>query len=282
MVPEESRTLDLVELARRVEDAGNRGDLDEAMSFFAPDAVWDLSPMGIGIVEGRAAIRRYLEDWLRAYDYVTSESEEAHDLGSGVGFQVHTQPARPRGSSGEVHQRSARVVLTVDALIARVTSYTEIDEGRAAAQRLADDRASAMSDDSTAVDAVALLRRYSDAVVRRDFDEVERCVAPNVRFVTAASGTLEGRAAVRALIEDIVRPFETFEIDEGEEIRSLGNGVVLAVFFTKGRMAGGVGELRSPFASVSVVAHGVIEWHAHYTEPGEARAAAERLATERG
>ena len=45
--------------------------------------------MGIGIVEGRAAIRRYLEDWLRAYDYVTSESEEARDLGSGVGFQVH-------------------------------------------------------------------------------------------------------------------------------------------------------------------------------------------------
>jgi len=130
-------------------------------------------------------------------------------------------------------------------------------------------------------DAVELVRRYSDAVVRRDFNEVERCVTPNVCFVTAASGTLEGRAAVRALVEDIVRPFETFAIDEGEEVRSLGNGVVLAVFFTKGRMVGGVGELRSPFASVSLTTDGLIEWHAHYTDADDARAAAERLAQER-
>jgi ketosteroid isomerase-like protein len=140
VVAEESTTLDFVELARRVEDAGTRRDLDAVMSFFAPDAVWNLSPMGIGIVEGRAAIRRYVEDWLRAYEYITLESEEVHDLGSGVGFQAYTQRARPSGSTGEVHQLSARVVLTVDGLIARVTSYSDIDEARAAAERLAQER----------------------------------------------------------------------------------------------------------------------------------------------
>ena len=31
------------------------------MSFYAPDAVWDVSPMGIGTFEGRAAIRSFLE-----------------------------------------------------------------------------------------------------------------------------------------------------------------------------------------------------------------------------
>jgi ketosteroid isomerase-like protein len=139
-MPEEPTTPDLVQLARRVEDAGNRRDPDEVMSLFAPDAVWDMSPMGIGIVEGRSAIRHYPEDWLRAYDDLTLESEEVHDLGSGVVFQVFEQRARPRGSTGEVHQRSARVVLTVDGLIAMVTSYTEIDEARAAAERLAKER----------------------------------------------------------------------------------------------------------------------------------------------
>jgi ketosteroid isomerase-like protein len=139
-----------------------------------------------------------------------------------------------------------------------------------------------MSEQSQAADAVALVRRYSDAVARRDFDDVEDCFAPNARCVTAASGTLEGRAAVRAMIEEIVGSYETWEIDEGEEVRSVGNGVVLAIFTIKGRWVGGVGELRSPFASVSVIADGLIAWHAHYTDAEEARRSAAGLAEARG
>ena len=139
-MPEESATPDPVELARRVEDAGNRRDIDEVLSFFAPDAVWDISPMDMGIFEGRDAIRRFLEDWLRAYDDLASETEEVRDLGGGVGLQVFTQRGHPIGSTGEVHQRSARVVLMVDGLITRLTSYTDIDEAGAAAERLAQER----------------------------------------------------------------------------------------------------------------------------------------------
>ena len=82
-MPEDSTTPDLVELARRVQDAGNRRDVD---------------------------------------------------------FHVFTQRGRPIGSSGEVHQPSARVMLMVDGLITRLTSYTDIDEAGAAAERLAQER----------------------------------------------------------------------------------------------------------------------------------------------
>jgi ketosteroid isomerase-like protein len=139
-MPEDSTTRDLVELARRVQDAGNRRDIDEVLSFFAPNAVWDISPMDLGIFEGRDAIRHFLEDWLRAYDDLASETEEVRDLGGGVGIQVFTQRGRPSGSTGEVHQRSARVVLMVDGLIARLTSYADIDAACAAAERLAQER----------------------------------------------------------------------------------------------------------------------------------------------
>jgi ketosteroid isomerase-like protein len=130
--------------------------------------------------------------------------------------------------------------------------------------------------------AAAAVWRYRDAVVSRDFDAVELCFEPDVCVVTAASGTLEGRAALRMLIEDILRPYETFEFEDGAEVRGVGNGVVLATFVISGRMGGSANELRSPVSSVSVVVDGLIVWHAHYTDPSEALAGAERLAERRG
>ena len=59
-MPEESTTPDLVELVREAVAAGSRRDLDALMSFYARDAVWDLSPMGIGTFEGGRG-----DPWLR-------------------------------------------------------------------------------------------------------------------------------------------------------------------------------------------------------------------------
>jgi hypothetical protein len=44
-----------------VRDAGSRRDIDEVLSFFAPDAVRDISPMDLGIFEDRDAICRFLK-----------------------------------------------------------------------------------------------------------------------------------------------------------------------------------------------------------------------------
>jgi ketosteroid isomerase-like protein len=47
---EESATPDLVELSRQRLEAVNRRDLEAVMSFFAADAVWDMSPIDMGIL----------------------------------------------------------------------------------------------------------------------------------------------------------------------------------------------------------------------------------------
>jgi ketosteroid isomerase-like protein len=65
-MPDESATPDLEETARRSREALNRGNLDAAVAMYAPDAVWDVSLLGLeGVFEGREAIRGALED-LRA------------------------------------------------------------------------------------------------------------------------------------------------------------------------------------------------------------------------
>jgi ketosteroid isomerase-like protein len=68
MSQEESTTPDLVEFSRRSSEAVNSGDLDAMVSVFAPDAVWGLSPVGMGTFAGRAAIRGFAEDWLGAHE----------------------------------------------------------------------------------------------------------------------------------------------------------------------------------------------------------------------
>jgi hypothetical protein len=45
-MPEEFATPDLVELARLGYAASGCGDIDAIVSPYAPDAVWDVSPLG--------------------------------------------------------------------------------------------------------------------------------------------------------------------------------------------------------------------------------------------
>jgi ketosteroid isomerase-like protein len=137
---EESTTSDLAELTRRSVEAGNSGNFDAMLSFFAPDAIWDMSPLGMGTFEGHPAVRGFLEDWQGAYDKFRVETEEVLDVRNGVTVAIVVQAGRPAGSSGAVRLRYAAVALWTDGLIVRLTNYTNIDEGRAAAERLATSR----------------------------------------------------------------------------------------------------------------------------------------------
>jgi len=137
-MPEESTTSDLVELVRRQFEAGNRRDLDAVTSSFAPDAVMDGRALGDHF-EGRAAIRSFIEDWFGAYEELEFGLEEVRDLGKGVVFAVVTQNGRPVGSAGQVRQREGWVYVWVGRLIAQFT-ISDIDEARAAAERLAQER----------------------------------------------------------------------------------------------------------------------------------------------
>jgi ketosteroid isomerase-like protein len=138
-MPEKSTTPDLVERWRQTNEAFVRRDFDAMMSFFAPDAVWDLSSAGIGKFEGADAIRRFHEDWIGSYgDY--ENQVEAWDLGNDVSFGVLSLDARPAGSAGRVQERWGFTVTWAEGMIVRVIGSTDIDEARAAAERLAEER----------------------------------------------------------------------------------------------------------------------------------------------
>jgi len=137
---EESTTRDFVELVRMAWEVANRRDLDAILRTFRADVVWDASNWGIGTFEGAAAVRRLLEDWFGNYAEWLGALEEVVDLGTGVVFAVVRQRGRPTKSSGVVEVREAFIYEFADDLVARITNFREIDEARAAAERLAEER----------------------------------------------------------------------------------------------------------------------------------------------
>jgi ketosteroid isomerase-like protein len=139
-MPDESTPTNLVELTRRAYEAGSSGDVDLILRFYDPDAVWDMSKAGMGTFEGRAAIRGFFEDWTGSYEGYRIEAVEILDLGSGIVFCEAVQSGRPGGSDSDVRFRYATVITWADRLIVCVTNYFDIDEARAAAERLAQER----------------------------------------------------------------------------------------------------------------------------------------------
>jgi len=138
---EESTTPDLAELTRKQFEAVNRRDLETVMSFCPPDGVYDVSPSGLGTFEGQAAVRGFIKDWWDSFEDLRFELEEVLDLGHGVVLAVARQDARPLDSAGRVQRREAYVLQWAGSTTERVTTYADIDAARAAAERLAEERA---------------------------------------------------------------------------------------------------------------------------------------------
>ena len=139
---EESTTPDLVERWRQASEAADRRDFDTTTGIFAPDAVWEAQPLGITL-KSAPAIRSFLEDWLRSYEDYKYDQEEGHNLGNGVVFVVSRLDARPIGSPGRVEERWAFTVVWAAGVVVRVMARNDVDEARAAAERLAEARAQA-------------------------------------------------------------------------------------------------------------------------------------------
>ena len=137
---EEPTTPDLVELSRRAYEATSRHDIDTLVGFYAPNAVWDGSNVGIGTFEGVAAIRSFIEEWWGTWGEHTIEVEEIVDVGRGVVLLSLREDGRLVGSDGHVEQKRAAVVVWVKGIIERQTPYLDIDAARAAAERLAEER----------------------------------------------------------------------------------------------------------------------------------------------
>jgi ketosteroid isomerase-like protein len=135
-MPEQSRSPELVELVGMALEAANRRDLDAVMSSFAADALFEGRALG-DVFEGQAAIRAFIREWFGTYEELEYAIEEARDLGNGVVFAVVVQNGRLPESTGRVGQREGWVIVWERGLIARLT-ISEVDQGRAAAERLAE------------------------------------------------------------------------------------------------------------------------------------------------
>jgi hypothetical protein len=137
---EESTTFDLVELTRQSMEATNRRELDPSATLFSPDAVFDVSSVGLGSFEGIAAIHAYLADWTASYEKQEMREWDGWHLGGGVVFVVTLFEARPLGSQATVTERWAFTVVWEKGMISRVVARPDVDEARAAADRLAHER----------------------------------------------------------------------------------------------------------------------------------------------
>jgi ketosteroid isomerase-like protein len=136
-----------------------------------------------------------------------------------------------------------------------------------------------MSRESTNPDLVEHVRGLVGALDRCDLDAAVRFHAPDA-VLEAAVGHFEGVAAIRGFMADWLANYEEFAATL-EEVRDLGNGVTFGVIRQQGRLVGsGHVQLRNAMANVWV--DGVIVRTITGPDIHAARAAAERLAEERG
>jgi ketosteroid isomerase-like protein len=138
---EKSTTSDPVQLTRRLYETMDREwDFDALAGFFASDAVWDLSGSHLGVYEGAAAIGDFLVGYWATWEDHHHEIEEILDLGRGVLLVGIREDGCPRGSKARVQARHLQVFEWAQGEIVRITGYPDIDEARAAAERLAEER----------------------------------------------------------------------------------------------------------------------------------------------
>jgi ketosteroid isomerase-like protein len=138
-----------------------------------------------------------------------------------------------------------------------------------------------MTEESTRPDPVELVRKQVEALDRGDLDGVMSSVAEDVVLDgRLAGGFFEGRAAIRGFLEEWFGAYEELDF-ELEEVSHLGGGVVVAVVIQDARLVGGHGHLRQREGWVYLCVGGLIA-RLTTSDVDQARAAAERLAQERG
>jgi hypothetical protein len=236
---DESMTPELVERARALLDAGNRGDWDTAMGFFAPDAVW-VAVDALETFEG-TAIRDFWVDWYAAYESVRIEILEIASLGGGVVMVVIRQSGRFGNGPSRLREDVVLVYEWSNGLVERVTSYVDIDEGRAAAERLAQEREQPMSSGN-----VALVRSFhpppssdlsqiyrDDARWAKASAMLAPFLAPDFKclahgYLEADGETFKGLAGLRYLWLEWLTPWASYRA-EVEEMVDLGDQVLVLV-----------------------------------------------------
>jgi ketosteroid isomerase-like protein len=214
-------------------EALDRGDFEGVMNSVAADGVLDGRA---DLIEGRAAIRGFLEEWFGAYEELDFELEEVSHLGGGVVFAVVIQDGRLVATEGRVRQREGWVYLWAGRSIARLTT-SEVDPARAAAEHLAREREQAVSQENVEIARRAtrslrdLLATFSDDVTWDNLNYGAE-VPPEYRTV------LHGRDEVGQMCRSWVAAWDDFTFAV-EEIVAAGDRMVVVIHQTgRGRTSG--------------------------------------------
>jgi ketosteroid isomerase-like protein len=124
-----------VEIVRRLWQAFVDGGLDALMEYFDREVNWramEGAPDDVGEMNGRDAVRRYLQDWLDTFEDITSVPVELLDCGDDhVVATIHVT-GRARLSGIETELRYAVVYTIRDGKIVRGREYAERQQAVAA------------------------------------------------------------------------------------------------------------------------------------------------------
>jgi ketosteroid isomerase-like protein len=137
---EEFTTAGPVELTGQLVEAFDRGDVDAIGSFGADDAVLQAAALGMRF-EGVKAIRAFVEDWFGSFADLAFELREVRHISNGVVLVLIDRCGRPVGTLATIQQLEAWAIEWATGHITQLASYLDINEARAAAKRLAQERA---------------------------------------------------------------------------------------------------------------------------------------------
>jgi ketosteroid isomerase-like protein len=124
-----------VEIVRRLWQAFMDGGLGDLMEYFDREVNWramEGAPDDVGEMNGRDAVRRYLQDWLDTFEDITSVPVELLDGGGDhVVAMIHVT-GRARLSGIETELRYAVVYTIRDGKIVRGREYADRQQAVAA------------------------------------------------------------------------------------------------------------------------------------------------------
>ena len=101
-----------VEVVRRALHALADGGLDAMAEFWDPDIDWRAAEGAIddvGEMHGRAAVRRYIQDWIDTFDDFSVVVEELRDVGDDRVLSIQRLKGRAKLSGTEIDLRYAAV-----------------------------------------------------------------------------------------------------------------------------------------------------------------------------
>jgi hypothetical protein len=140
-----------------------------------------------------------------------------------------------------------------------------------------------MSEEPATPDLVERTRRGFDAGSRQDVEAVMSDYGPKSVWDMSpvGLGVYEGQMAIRRFFEDWWGSYREYR-NQVEEILDLGNGLIFSVVRIEGRLLGSDAYTRLRYAAIAEWVEGVVRRTTNYADVRAGRAAAERLAAERG